>query len=80
MIDLNQFYAWQAEKPESRTVKIEIKGDSQAEVFVWDRTLIDGYFVKSVEEIDLEGRAQEKEFKRFIELKAKYENGGNIDG
>jgi len=71
VLDLNQFYAWQSEKP-SRTVKIEIEDKGEVKVWVYDYALGVGQFVASVGEIDLEGKAEEKEIKKYLELRAKY--------
>lgn len=73
MIDLNQFYAWQAEKPETRKVTIEIENNGEARIFVYDKALKVGNFVVSAEDINLEDEADEKEIKRYMELKAKFE-------
>jgi len=72
MIDLNQFYAWQAEKPKSRRVKIEIENANDARIFVYDSELFLGHLVTSIEGIDLEGEAQEKEIQKYRELRAKF--------
>ena len=75
MMDLNQFQSWQQEKPETRVVKIEIDPEGTS-IFVWDRKLGMGQIVHSVDEINLEDKAEEAERKKFAELQAKY--GGQV--
>ena len=70
-MDLSQFQSWQQEKPDTRTVKIEIEPD-RTTIFVWDRNLRVGQIVNSVDQINLEGRVEEEERKKFAELQAKY--------
>jgi len=87
-VDLNSFVDWVNEKPQSRTVHIEIqmrssypsayavtKASAEIKVWVYDRGLEVGQFVKSVDEIDLERRKEEKEKILLQQLKQKYEGG-----
>ena len=53
-MDLNQFLEWQEEKPKSRAITIKAGHGEPLMVWVYDRGLRTGQFVKSVDEIDLE--------------------------
>ena len=79
MIDLNQFYAWQLEKPEDRVVKIDIDYTKVPRVFVYSHSIGEGQRVVSSDEIDLEGKLEEKEMKRYMELRAKFEREVNVN-
>ncbi|MCL6611206.1 MAG: hypothetical protein K6T66_06675 [Peptococcaceae bacterium] len=87
-MDLNSFVDWVNEKPQTRSVSIEIKrqtlypatnaatrAGSEVTVWVYDHVLETGQFVKSVDEIDLERRKEEKERLLLQQLKKKYEGG-----
>lgn len=74
-MDLNQFYAWQQEKPETRSITIEagpVKSQG-IKVWVYDYGLQAGQFVQSVDEIDLEGKKEARESAAFEALRAKFE-------
>lgn len=72
-IDLNPFIEWQAEKKESRSVDIKV-GKDRVSVWAYDHVLMEGQHVKSVDEIDLEGKKAENEKAQLERLKAKYES------
>lgn len=77
-IDLNKFAEWQREKPKWRYVKMEINPSLYgAEIghcfWVYDHELGLGQMVRNADEIDLEGKAAQKERDKYAELKAKYE-------
>ena len=87
-VDLNSFVDWVNEKPQARVVHIEIqmrsscpsanavtKAGAEIKVWVYDCGLEVGQFVKSVDEIDLERRKEEKEKSLLQQLKQKYEGG-----
>ncbi len=87
-VDLNSFVDWVNEKPQARVVHIEIqmrssyssvyavtKADAEIKVWVYDRGLEVGQFVKSVDEIDLERRKEDEEKSLLAQLKKKYEGG-----
>lgn len=87
-VDLNSFVDWVNEKPQARLVHIEIqmrsscssayavtKADAEIKVWVYDRGLEVGQFVKSVDEIDLERRKEDEEKSLLAQLKKKYEGG-----
>lgn len=87
-VDLNSFVDWVNEKPQARVVHIEIqmrssyssayavtKADAEITVWVYDRGLEVGQFVKSVDEIDLERRKEDEEKSLLAQLKKKYEGG-----
>jgi len=71
MIDLNQFAEWQAEDPH-RSVEIKIAGEG-TKVWVWDRSIMKGQFVKSVAEINLAAKKEQDERAEFERLRAKFE-------
>ena len=76
MVDLNQFYAWQQEKPETRSMRIEADPFKSQDIKVWvyDYGLQAGQFVQSVDEIDLEGKKEAEERAEYEALRAKYES------
>jgi|LGOV01.1.fsa_nt_gb hypothetical protein len=78
MTNLNDFAEWQAEKPESRSIKIELNPNrygatDRHSFWVYDHDLQEGQIVSCVAEIDLEGKKQRSEMEKLAELKAKYE-------
>ena len=77
-MDLNKFRDWQREKPEARSVDINIEpmrfnDEVRVRVSVYDYSLLVGQNVQSVEEIDLEAAREEKDRAEYEALKAKYE-------
>jgi len=76
--DLNDFMVWQQEKPELRSVKIEIKPlryGKQSSIWVYDYSLCEGQVVTSVDEIDLEALIEKSELETLRKLKEKYGEG-----
>jgi hypothetical protein len=71
-MDLNKFYAWQQEKPETRSMRIEADPFKDVTIWVYDYKLQVGQLVQSVDEIDLEGAKEAKERAQFEALKAKF--------
>jgi hypothetical protein len=76
MINLNQFRDWQAKDPDNRCVDIKISKYEGTKVWVYDRILGTGQFVKSVDEIDLDGLKEVEDRAKYERLRAKYEGGG----
>lgn len=72
-IDLNQFYEWQQEKPETRSINIEANKFKGLTIWAYDYSLMVGQLVTSAEEIDLEAAKEAKERAQFEALKAKFE-------
>jgi hypothetical protein len=75
-MNLNTFLDWQAAAP-NRHVDIHLKGDpgeQTVEIWVWDTKLLEGQFVKSVEDIDLVAEKEKKERAKLAELSVKYAN------
>ena len=73
-MDLNQFLEWQEEKPKSRAITIKAGHGEPLMVWVYDRSLRTGQFVKSVDEIDLEAEKDKKEKAEYERLKKKFED------
>lgn len=75
MIDYKAFYKWATEKPgRMASITINDYGEPNGEkVFVYDHTLHEGQIVKSVDDINLEGRKEAADKAEFERLKAKYE-------
>ena len=71
MTDLNQFAEWQAEN-KNRSVEIKINA-RETQIWVYDNDLEAGQFVKSVGEIDLAARKEQKERAEFERLKERFE-------
>lgn len=71
MIDLNQFAKWQGEK-DSRYIAIKLD-KSRVSIWAYDYILATGQFVKSADEIDLEGKKAETERKQYEALRKKFE-------
>lgn len=71
MIDLNQFAKWQGEK-DSRDIEIKLD-KSRVSIWAYDYILATGQFVKSADEIDLEGKKAETERKQYEALRKKFE-------
>ena len=72
MADLNEFTKWQAEKPDSRHVKIDIEKD-RFNAWVYDYEILTGQHVQSVAEINLEAAKEEQERGTYERLKKKFE-------
>ena len=73
-MDLNQFLEWQEEKPKSRAITIKAGHGDPLMVWVYDRDLRTGQFVKSVDEIDLEAEKAKEEKAEYERLKKKFED------
>ena len=78
MTNLNEFAAWQAEQPKSRSIDIKINPTRHGEeeplkVWAYDYDLREGQQVTTAAEIDLEGKKREADLRQLAELKAKYE-------
>ncbi len=72
-MDLNQFAAWQAEKPDTRCITIEAGHGKELSAWVYDSELHEGQYVTSTYEIDLEGKKAADEKAEFERLRKKYE-------
>jgi hypothetical protein len=72
-MDLNQFAAWQAEKPDTRAIQITAGHGKQLDVWAYDSQLEVGQYVKFVSEINLEGKKEQAERARYEALKKRYE-------
>jgi hypothetical protein len=85
-IDLNQFIEWVLQKPDSRSIGIEIGkrergGDSSKnivgfKVWAYDDSLQTGQSVQSVAEINLEAIKERQDKAKYAELKARFEKKG----
>lgn len=74
MIDIEKFYHWQQEKPDTRHVEIKITPrDKAIKVFVYDQELKQGQYVQSVNEIELENKYEAEQRAEYERLRAKFE-------
>lgn len=87
MLLLHDFIEWVEEKP-SRSVSIEIESrkdsflqprvvfnQSQVTIFVYDYELQTGQYVKSIGEINLEQIKEQEDYRKYSELKERFETG-----
>lgn len=72
MSSIEDFMAWQAESPDTRSVNVKIYPNSMT-IWVYDDSIPhSGHFVECVEDIDLEGTAKLHDIAEIERIRERY--------